>query len=362
MQITNLLLANLLLLILVIVEVLIIKFKMKEELPWKEIITNMNSGHILLWVFRGLEVAGYYYLATYFNLHLVDTLPYAVIWVLGFFMWDFCFYWLHRLHHYFSVLWSVHVVHHEGEHFSLSLGIRNSWYSSLTSFPFFIGMAVIGIPVEVFVATSSIHYVIQFYNHNHFVKKSGWLEYILVTPSHHRVHHGKNDPYIDKNFGGTLVFWDKLFGSYQSELVDNPVQFGVKDPVKSYNPILINNVPILELLHLDFAWPTLKKVTKAYSNKVIVSGAILMFLYLLLYIYFENSLGIELKLFLFTTIFLGTIGNGMMVDELQVGAWIWNSSAFMALLFMWIIPFDLFNLVLCGLFVVHGIYVVKNTK
>lgn len=254
------------------------------------------------------------------------------------------------------------MVHHEGEHFSLSLGIRNSWYSSLTSFPFFVGMAIIGIPVEVFVATSSIHYIIQFYNHNHFVKKSGWLEYILVTPSHHRVHHGKNDPYIDKNFGGTLVFWDKLFGSYQSELPDTPVEFGVKDPVKSYNPMLINTIPVLQLLHLDFTWPMLNKVSQPYGNKVIVSGAILMFVYLLLYIYYEHTLDIELKLFLFGTIFLGTIGNGMMVDELRVGAWVWILSAIMALFFVGAVPFDLFNMVFCGLFVIHAIYVASSYR
>ncbi|MBK7233917.1 MAG: sterol desaturase family protein [Saprospiraceae bacterium] len=247
---SELFLGNLLLLVLVIIEILVIKFYLKENLPWRELILNLNSGHILLWIFRGLEVSMYFYTAKYISLNWVEHLPYWGIWLLAFVLWDFFFYWLHRLHHFYSFLWSVHVVHHEGEHFSLSLGIRNSWYSSLTSFPFFIGLALLGIPVEVFVTVSSIHYFIQFYNHNHLVKRSGWLEHVLITPSHHRVHHGMNDPYLDKNFGGTFVFWDKIFGTFQSEIESHPVVFGTSAHLDSLNPVVVNNAPILKLLVL----------------------------------------------------------------------------------------------------------------
>jgi len=326
MESINLVWGNALLLVCVIVEILAIKFILKEELPWKEIVLNLNSGHILLWVFRGLEVAAYFYTVELLSIGLVDSFPIWFKWTLAFVLWDFCFYWLHRTHHYFSILWGVHVVHHEGEHFSLSLGIRNSWYSSLTSFPFFIIMAVIGIPVEMFVIVSSTHYFIQFYNHNHLVRNSGWLEYIMVTPSHHRVHHGKNDPYIDKNFGGTFVFWDKIFGTFQKEDASNPVEFGVHNPIESYNPILINNIPFLKLLNFDVLQERINRISFRAPNLILVSGSLLLFLLLLFYIYFEQVMEFEEKVLLFSLVFFGTIGNGIMSDGKTIGLYIWSGT------------------------------------
>ena len=146
---------NALLFVFVIIEALIIRFKLKKELPYKELIMNLNSGHILLWVLRSLEVSAYALTFKYFSTDAVAVMPYVLVWIIAFFLWDFMFYWLHRTHHYWKILWGIHVVHHEGEHFSLSLGIRNSWYSSLSSFPYFIIMAILGIRPEIFVAVSS---------------------------------------------------------------------------------------------------------------------------------------------------------------------------------------------------------------
>ncbi len=357
METINLVWGNALLLLCVIIEILIIKFILKEKLPWKEIILNFNSGHILLWVFRGMEVAAYFYTVKFLSLGIVDGIPIWSQWVIAFVLWDFCFYWLHRTHHYFSVLWGVHVVHHEGEHFSLSLGIRNSWYSSLTSYPFFIIMAVIGIPVEMFILVSSTHYFIQFYNHNHLVKKSGWLEYIMVTPSHHRVHHGSNDPYIDKNFGGTFVFWDKFFGTFQREIADNPVEFGVHEPIHSNNPILINNIPILELIGFENLKKKMNKVSFSLPNLLLVSGALLLFVLLLFYIYYENSLAFEPKIVLFALVFLGTIGNGILSDGKWIGAFLWGGAT-IGLSFIMLINYPelLVGFKLCLLLaMIHGI-------
>lgn len=311
-------LGNTLLFVLVIIEIILIKQVKKEELPWKELIMNLNSGHILMWIFRGLEVTVYYYVFQ-FNIGLVDELPYWTVWIIAFIVWDFFFYWLHRLHHHLSLLWNVHVVHHEGEHFSLSLGIRNSWYSSITSIPFFLLMAIAGIPVEIFLAVSSIHYFIQFYNHNHLVNKSGWLEYVMITPSHHRVHHGKNHPYLHRNFGGTFVFWDKMFGTFQAELDGHPVAFGIDEPVRSYNPVWSNNIPFFSGLRR--ALPSYQKgATVNVPNTQLITGGALLFTLLLTFIYWEEVFSLPQKIVAFSIIFSGTIANGLQADAHKMGS------------------------------------------
>jgi sterol desaturase/sphingolipid hydroxylase (fatty acid hydroxylase superfamily) len=354
----ELVVGNSLLLIFVIIEIMILRFLKKEHIPWKEIVNNLNSGHVLLWVFRGLEIAAYYITFKYFSLGWIDFFPFWVTWLLAFVLWDFCFYWLHRWHHYFKILWGVHSVHHEGEHFSLSLGIRNSWYSSITSFPFFIVMALIGIPVDIFVAVSSIHYFIQFYNHNHLVKNSGWLEYIVVTPSHHRVHHGKNNPYSNKNFSGTFVIWDKIFKTFQKELDDFPVVFGINDTPISNNPIEINNSPFIRLFSKKKRKPESKFNNPVYvSNFMLVSGALLLFTLLIFYIYFETQFQDHRTLLLFTMIFIGTIGNGFLSDGKKLGVLIWSicTMVFSMLLLFYFTPVILWFKLTLIIFFIHGL-------
>ncbi|MEQ8473229.1 MAG: sterol desaturase family protein [Marinoscillum sp.] len=318
----SLVIANALLLILVLVELMVIAFHKKEAIPWREVIFNLNSGHILMWIFRGLEVAIFHMISTQFGFGIVDNWNYLAIWVFTFFAWDFCFYWLHRIHHQLRFLWAVHVVHHEGEHYGLSLGIRNSWYSSLTSIPFFIVLALMSVPVEIFLTTSSIHYFIQFYNHNNIVRKSGFLEKILITPSHHRVHHGLNDEYVDRNFGGTFVFWDKLFGTFQEEMEAVPVQFGTRDNSRSTDIIKANNLPFIKLFR-KFKPDT---PTPAFSlNQYFIAvGGVLLFLLLLYYIFQENTWDIEMKAQLFVLVFMGTIANGGLSEGRNWGVILWS--------------------------------------
>jgi len=354
----ELVIGNSLLLVFVIIEIIILRFIKKVHIPWKEIINNLNSGHVLLWVFRGLEIAAYHLTFKHFSFGWIDSFPFWVKWLLAFVMWDFCFYWLHRLHHYFKILWGVHSVHHEGEHFSLSLGIRNSWYSSITSFPFFIIMALIGIPVDIFVAVSSIHYFIQFYNHNHLVKNSGWLEYVVVTPSHHRVHHGKNTPYLNKNFSGTFVIWDKIFKTFQNELEDIPVAFGINDAPISNNPIVINNSPFIRLFNKQKRYVESKFNDPIHlSNFILVSGALLLFILLLFYIYFETQFRDQRTVILFTMIFIGTIGNGFLSDGKKLGVLIWSicTIAFSILLLSYFTPSILLFKLILIVFFIHGL-------
>ncbi|MBX9386419.1 sterol desaturase family protein, partial [Serratia marcescens] len=201
-------------LFIVVAEAVALQWGRREPVNWHDLVFNLNSGHIMLWLFRGLEITCYGYVAAHFSLGLLDAWPPLLMWLFALLAWDFGFYWLHRLHHRFRVLWAVHVVHHQGEHFNLSLGVRNSWYSSLTSIPFFLLLALAGVPLSVFVTVSIFHYSIQLFNHNALTPKLGVLEKILVTPAHHRVHHVKDMAYSNKNFGGSFIFWDKLFGTF----------------------------------------------------------------------------------------------------------------------------------------------------
>lgn len=151
-----------------------------------------------------MQLLIYHYAEQHFGFPIVSKWGMSFQFLFVLFAWDFLYYWSHYLHHKWRFLWTVHEVHHQAEHYNISLGIRNSWYSSLTSLPFFLPLAFLGVSIELFILVSSIHYFIQFYNHTTLVKNSGWLEYLLITPATHEVHHGKNTEYIDKNYGGTF--------------------------------------------------------------------------------------------------------------------------------------------------------------
>lgn len=326
----SLVLPSALLLILVAAEAFILSWHQKKSIPWRQLVFNMNSGHVILWMFRGLEVAAFHFVFERFSLNLVANWKYGVLFALAFIAWDFCFYWLHRLHHHIGILWAVHVIHHEGEHFSLSLGIRNSWYSSLTSIPFFLILALVGIPTEVFVAVGAIHYFVQFYNHNALVNRSGLLESFMITPSHHRVHHGKNAPYVDRNFGGTLLIWDKLFGTFQAELDDCPIQFGTHDHVATNDIIAANNLPWLKLLGIQL--PVIPPVYRTLKPAMIWSSGVLSFVLFLMYLHAEIHWPPLDRNVLFAYGIGSVIAVGGLSEGRKWGQWSWTAVQAMAII------------------------------
>jgi hypothetical protein len=247
-----------------------------------------------------------------------------VLWVSALLAWDLGFYWMHRIHHTLPALWSVHVVHHEGEHFNLSLGVRNAWLSSLTTLPFTsIPLALIGVPVPVFVAVSTIHYAVQFYNHNSIVGHSGWLERFFVTPAHHRVHHGQNHEYRDRNFGGTFLVWDKLFGSFQPELPGVPVHYGVTRPTASTNPFWANIAPLLH--YVGVRGPRLANDTnrKTLPDFTIGAGGLILFALAAYYIHRDGTWPAWGQSVFFILIFVSTLALGGMSDGRAWGLPCW---------------------------------------
>ncbi|MEM0995023.1 MAG: sterol desaturase family protein, partial [Bacteroidota bacterium] len=158
------------------------------------------------------------------------------------FVWlDFAAYWSHRFNHTVNVLWNRHLVHHSSEEFNLSCALRQS-ISEIVGVYFFlyIPIALLGVPAEVIAIVAPVHLFAQFWYHTRLINKMGWLEYIIVTPSHHRVHHAVNPEYIDKNYAAIFIVWDKWFGTFQAELADKPPVYGTLKPVRTWNPLRIN--------------------------------------------------------------------------------------------------------------------------
>ena len=162
------------------------------------------------------------------------------VWVAALLLSDFLYYWNHRFGHEINVLWAAHVVHHQSEELNLSTALRQTSSGFLLSWIFYVPMALAGFPPRLFLFVSLIDLLYQFWIHTEQIGSLGMLDRILATPSNHRVHHGVNDEYVDKNYGGILILWDRLFGTFQPELATVPVVFGSRDPLRSWNPLWAN--------------------------------------------------------------------------------------------------------------------------
>jgi sterol desaturase/sphingolipid hydroxylase (fatty acid hydroxylase superfamily) len=159
-------------------------------------------------------------------------------WVVLFLGVDFCYYWFHRTSHEVNAIWATHIVHHQSEDYNLSVALRQSWFQGLFSALFYLPLAFLGFNPMMTLTVVAFNTLYQFWIHTRAIGKLGWLEYIFNTPSHHRVHHGSNPKYLDKNHAGTLIIWDRLFGTFQEE-EEEPV-YGITKPLKSWNPAWAN--------------------------------------------------------------------------------------------------------------------------
>ncbi|MGX5221372.1 sterol desaturase family protein [Pseudomonas segetis] len=162
------------------------------------------------------------------------------VWLFAFVMYDFCYYWNHRLGHERSVLWAAHSVHHQSEEYNLTTALRQTSTGFIFGWIFYLPMALVGVPPMVLLAVASLNLLYQFWVHTRHIPKLGWFEWVFITPSNHRVHHAQNQIYMDRNYGGVFILWDRLFGSFQEELDEHPVIFGVTTPLASWNPLWAN--------------------------------------------------------------------------------------------------------------------------
>ena len=180
--------------LLIFIEIIYGHFSGKNNYRFNDTFTSISLGLIsrfipLLGI--GLQGAAFAYVAAYFNLALFSAAD-LWVWILAFFLYDLSYYWMHRLHHEVKILWATHVVHHHGEEFNLSTALRQTSTGFLWKWIFYLPMLLVGIPPEVFVTVAGINLVYQFWVHTEHIGKLGWLEYIFITPSNHRVHHAQN--------------------------------------------------------------------------------------------------------------------------------------------------------------------------
>ena len=165
--------------------------------------------------------------------------PELASWTAVFLLVDLAYYWSHRLSHQINFLWAGHVVHHSSEEYNLAVALRQSSLHGLATWVFYVPLALLGIPWQMYVATYALNLVYQFWIHTRAVDRLGrWAELVLNTPSHHRVHHGRNPKYLDRNHGGALIIWDRLFGTFQPE-EEEPV-YGITTPLRTWNPLWAN--------------------------------------------------------------------------------------------------------------------------
>ena len=196
------------------------------------------------------------------------TLPLASpwVWVGALLFYDFCYYWAHRAGHEVNLFWASHQVHHSSEYYNLSTALRQTATGAFTSWPFYVAMALCGVPPLVFAVVGLIDLLYQYWVHTELVRKLGWLDRVFVTPSNHRVHHGQNDYCIDRNYGGILILWDRLFGTFTEERDDEAIAYGIRKPLASYNPVWGNLHAFAELLRRSKAAPTLRGALHAWFD------------------------------------------------------------------------------------------------
>jgi sterol desaturase/sphingolipid hydroxylase (fatty acid hydroxylase superfamily) len=197
---------------------------------------TMGAGNVIItlgWKAAILFVYSGAYLLS--PIHLAASNPWT--WVALFVVDDFAYYWYHRYHHTIRVFWASHVVHHSSQRYNLSTALRQPW-TPFTSLPFWLPLAFLGFAPWMILLQQSISLIYQFFIHTERIDKLwGPIEFVLNAPSHHRVHHGSNKQYLDKNYGGTLIVWDRLFGTFEPEA--ERVTYGLTKNINTFNPVRV---------------------------------------------------------------------------------------------------------------------------
>jgi len=174
---------------------------------------------------------------------------------------DFCQYWLHRASHEVNIMWAGHITHHSNTEYNFGVALRQNALENAYTWVFFLPLAFFGIPWQMFVTAYAVSLIWQFLVHTQLIHKMGFIEFFMSTPSHHRVHHGKNEQYIDKNYGAFFIIWDKLFGTFEPEV--EPVEYGIVKPLQNQNPLWSNvhhHVHIFKSIASTKSWSDKLKV------------------------------------------------------------------------------------------------------
>jgi sterol desaturase/sphingolipid hydroxylase (fatty acid hydroxylase superfamily) len=239
--------------------------KQKLTYRFNDALNSLNLGmmsQITAVALKTIQIS--FYVLIYQNISPIQLgLDSMWVWAFAFIAYDFSYYWFHRMSHEINVLWAGHVVHHQSEEYNLTTALRQT-SGGFFGFMFYLPMALIGIDPYILVTVGSLNLIYQFWVHTrHINRMPAWYEAIFVTPSHHRVHHAQNPLYMNKNHGGVFILWDKWFGTFQAELDNEPVIFGITKPLATWNPIWAN---------IDTYWALAKDSwrTERWQDKIAV--------------------------------------------------------------------------------------------
>lgn len=213
-------------------------------------ITNINSGVLqqLFNTFTALFKIALYTIV-YEHWAIMELGKGWLVFAIAMLLWDFCYYWSHRMAHRVNLFWGGHVVHHQSEEYNLSVALRQTSTGFIWGFPFYVPMAIIGIDPVYFALAGGFNLLYQFWIHTeHIGRMPAWFEAVFNTPSHHRVHHGRDPKYLDKNYAGILIIWDRMFGSFKRE--EEKPNYGTTKPLKSWNPIYANVAHYFDLFQV----------------------------------------------------------------------------------------------------------------
>lgn len=224
---------------LIVAEAVYDAWRQTREYEVKDAFTNILLGSVSqLWALLYVPLQAVIYTAVWYLSPLKMPVEAVWAWLLLLVLDDFLYYWFHRTSHERRFWWNFHVVHHSSQHYNLSVAVRQSWFSGFFDWIFYLPLALLGFPFWMRAAVHGVNLIYQFWIHTPFIKSLGPLEYVLNTPRHHRVHHGVNEPYLDRNYGGIFILWDRIFGTFVPE-TEKP-RFGIIEPLKSFHPFWIN--------------------------------------------------------------------------------------------------------------------------
>ena len=228
--------------LLIIVEYIYGKMIGKNTYRLNDTVTSITIGMISRFptmLNLGVQSVIFVYISSYLNLELLSVKnPFT--WIIAFLLYDLSYYWMHRMHHEIKILWATHSVHHHGEDYNLATALRQTSTGWLWKWIFYMPMIILGVPVEVFIAVAGVNLVYQFWVHTEHIGHLGFMEKIFITPMNHRIHHAKNKEYIDANYGGVFIIWDRMFGTYTPQKPELDPVYGTATPLNSWNPVWAN--------------------------------------------------------------------------------------------------------------------------
>ena len=249
--------------LLIIIEYFYGRYVGKNTYRLNDTVTSITVGMISRFptmLNLGVQSVIFVYISSYLNMELL-SMKNPFTWIIAFLLYDLSYYWMHRMHHEIKILWATHSVHHHGEDYNLATALRQTSTGWLWKWIFYMPMIILGVPGEVFITVAGVNLVYQFWVHTEHIGHLGFLEKIFITPMNHRIHHAKNKEYIDANYGGVFIIWDRMFGTYNPQRPDIKPVYGTATPLNSWNPLWAN-FQVFSIMIKD----TIK--TKSWKDKI----------------------------------------------------------------------------------------------